>query len=92
MVLPALLAPLVLRRARVPLATASTIALATIVIGWIPVVITRAWFAPPHLDVPPPFWMVAIPTIDVAAVACAGAAVLVLVLGAVMRPRARAQL
>jgi hypothetical protein len=36
----------------------------------------RAWYAPPFLDVPPPVWMVVVPSLDLAAAACAVACAL----------------
>jgi hypothetical protein len=35
------------------------------------VALARAWYAPPHLDVPPPLWMVAVPALELAAATCA---------------------
>jgi hypothetical protein len=35
-----------------------------------------AWFSPPFVDVPPPFWMVAVPALDLAAATCAAATVI----------------
>jgi len=48
----------------------------------------RAWFSPPHVDVPPPLWMVVVPALDLAAAACSAAAALVIALAlALASPR-----
>jgi len=48
----------------------------------------RAWFSPPHVDVPPPLWMVVVPALDLAAAACSTAAALVIALAlALASPR-----
>jgi len=49
------------------------------------VTLVRAWFSPPHLDVPPPFWMVAIPALDLAAATCALGTALTLMLAVYRR-------
>jgi drug/metabolite transporter (DMT)-like permease len=46
----------------------------------------RAWFAPPHLDVPPPHWLVAIPGLELAA-ACGCAALAIVMTSALIRAR-----
>jgi hypothetical protein len=51
--------------------------------------LVRAWYSPPHLDVPPPFWMVVVPTLDFAAAACAMAAALTLALALMRRDTMR---
>jgi hypothetical protein len=75
----------VVRRARDRLAAASGLAavglgLALAVTGAI-----RAWFSQPHLDVPPPFWFVAVPVIDLAAASGAAAAGITLALALARR-------
>ena len=46
------------------------------------VMVARAWFSPPFLDVPAPFWLVAIPALDLAAAtAAAGIAVTLAAVG-----------
>ena len=71
-----------LRRSRAPdgataLAAASGLAAVGLAAALVPVALVRAWFSPPHLDVPPPFWFVAIPALELAAAcACAAAALL----------------
>ena len=52
-------------------AIALTAALAT-------VAVVRVWFSPPFFDVPPPHWMVVVPTLDLAAATCALATVITL--------------
>ena len=44
----------------------------------------RAWFSPPHVDLPPPLWMVVVPALDLAAAACSVAAALVIALALVL--------
>jgi hypothetical protein len=62
-----------IRRADDRIATANGIALAGLAIALGVVGFVRAWLAPPFYDVPSPAWMVAIPTLEIAA-ATAGAA------------------
>ncbi|HEY0482187.1 MAG TPA: alkaline phosphatase family protein [Kofleriaceae bacterium] len=81
----------VVRRAPDRLAAASGLALVGLGLALATVTLVRAWFSPPYLEVPPPFWMVAVPALDVAAAACAAAVALTLGLAAVRRgaaPRA----
>ena len=75
----------VLARAPDRLAAASGIALVGLAVSIAAVAAAGAWFAPPYLDVPPPFWMVAIPALDLAASVCALAAALTLTLALVRR-------
>lgn len=51
--------------------------------------LARAWFSPPHLAVPPPFWMVMVPALDAAAATSALAAAVTLAIAA-FTPRMRA--
>lgn len=75
----------VVRRAPDRLAAAGGVALVGLGIALGTIGVARAWFSPPHLDVPPPFWMVAVPALDVAAAACAFAVALTLALAALRR-------
>jgi hypothetical protein len=61
----------VVRRTPDRLAAANGIALVGLALGLALVGFVHAWFSPPFLDVPPPFWMVAVPALDLAAAACA---------------------
>jgi hypothetical protein len=70
----------VVRRAPDRLAAASGIALVGLIAALGAVTVVRAWFSPPFLDVPPPFWMVAVPALDLAAASCALATAATLVL------------
>lgn len=80
----------VVRRASDRLAAANGVALVGLGLALGTVTLVRAWFSPPHLEVPPPFWMVAVPTLDLAAAACALAIALALALAARRRgPAAR---
>jgi hypothetical protein len=45
----------------------------------------RTWFSQPHLDVPPPFWLVAIPALDLAAASGAAASAITLALALARR-------
>jgi hypothetical protein len=47
--------------------------------------VVRAWFSQPHVDVPPPFWMVAIPALDLAAASGAAASAIALALALARR-------
>jgi len=80
----------VTRRARDRVAAANGIALVGLVASLAAVALVRAWFSPPHLDVPPPFWMVMVPALDVAAAACGLATAVALAVAVVRRhPGAR---
>lgn len=68
----------ILRRAPDRVAAANGLALVGLVVALGAATIVRAWFSPPHLDVPPPFWMVMVPAIDIAAATCALGAALTL--------------
>jgi len=70
----------VVRRAPDPLAAANGVALVGLGVALVAVGAVRAWFSPPHLEVPPPFWMVAVPAIDLAAATCALATAITLAL------------
>jgi hypothetical protein len=76
----------VVRGAPDPLAAANGVALVGLGSALAAAFAVRAWFSPPHLEVPPPFWMVAVPAIDLAAATCAVAVTLAL---AVTRRRVR---
>jgi hypothetical protein len=71
-----------LRRAHDRLAAASGAALVGLTVALAAVATARAWFSPPHLAVPPPLWLVAVPALDVAAATCAFAALVTLALAA----------
>jgi hypothetical protein len=75
----------VVRRASDRLVAANGVALVGLGLALGTVTLVRAWFSPPYLDVPPPFWMVAVPTLDLAAAACALATALTLALAALRR-------
>jgi hypothetical protein len=47
--------------------------------------VVRAWFSQPHLDVPPPLWMVAVPALDLAAASGAAASAIALALALARR-------
>ena len=70
------------RRAPDPLAAANGIALVGLSVALAVVGAVRAWLSPPHVDVPSPFWMIAVPTVDLAAATCALAAAVTLALAA----------
>jgi hypothetical protein len=75
----------VIRRASDRLAAANGLAVVGLGLALAAVTLVRAWFSPPYLDVPGPFWMVALPALDVAAAACALATALTLALVALRR-------
>ncbi len=75
----------VVRRAPDRIAAANGVALVGLGLALATVGLVRAWFSPPHLDVPPPFWMVAVPTLDLAAATCALGAALTLALAVLTR-------
>jgi hypothetical protein len=79
----------VVRRAPDRLATANGVALVGLGLALATVTAVRAWFSPPHLDVPPPLWMVEVPTLDLAAATCGLAVALTLALAVVRRRSAR---
>jgi hypothetical protein len=70
----------VIRRAADRMAAANGVALVGLVVALAAVGLARAWFSPPHLALPPPLWMVAVPTLDIAAATCALATVITLTL------------
>ena len=74
-----------IRRASDRLAAATGVALAGLGVSLGVVGLVRAWFSPPFLDVPPPAWMVAIPTLDLAAATCAVGCTLTLGIAAIAR-------
>jgi hypothetical protein len=81
------------RGARDRVAIANGLALVGIATSWLAAGVVHAWYAPPHLEVPSPLWMVAVPAFDAAAIACIAAAVITIVLAAltarsVREPRA----
>ncbi len=78
----------VVRRAPDRLAAANGLALVGLALALGTVTLVRAWFSPPYLDVPPPFWMVAVPALELAAATCALATAFTLLLA--MRRRAPA--
>jgi len=73
------------------LAAACGVALVGLGVAFGSVALVRAWFSPPHLDVPPAFWMVAVPALDVAAAACALATAVTLAIAVVAELRSRAR-
>jgi type I phosphodiesterase/nucleotide pyrophosphatase len=75
----------VVRRARDRLAAASGLALVGLGLALGATGAVRAWFSQPHLDVPPPFWMVAIPALDLAAAAGAAASAITLAIALLRR-------
>jgi hypothetical protein len=75
----------VLRHATDRMATTNGIAFVGLAIAFGAIGLVRAWFSPPYFDVPPPFWMVMVPTLDLAAATCALATVVVLIVGAIRR-------
>jgi len=76
---------LVIRRTADRLAAANAAVLAGLAISLATVGTVRAWFSAPFLDVPSPFWMVAIPALDLAAATCALGSLLTLAIAAVRR-------
>jgi hypothetical protein len=70
----------VIRRAGSPAATANALALVGLTTALTVTGALRAWFSPPFLDVPPPLWMVVVPTADLAAATCALAIAITLAL------------
>jgi len=68
------------RRAPDRVAAANGVAVVGLGLAVTSVGAVRAWFSPPYLDVPPPFWMVAVPSLDLAAASCALATALTLAL------------
>jgi hypothetical protein len=79
----------VIRRAPDRLAAANGIAVVGLGLALVAIAAVRAWVSPPYLDVPPPFWMVAVPTLDLAAATCALGTALTLALAVVRRPASR---
>jgi len=75
----------VLRRAPDRLASAGGLAVVGLGGALAAVTAVRAWFSPPLLDVPPPFWMVAVPALDLAAATCALAVAITLVIAVLRR-------
>jgi hypothetical protein len=68
----------VVRRARDRLAAASGLAVVGLGLALVPTGAVRTWFSQPHLDVPPPFWLVAVPALDLAAASGAAATAITL--------------
>ena len=81
---------LVLRRAPRAdrLAAANGVALVALTLSLVAVGLARAWYAPPFLDVPPPFWFVALPALDLGVATSALATALMLTV-ATLLPRAQ---
>ncbi len=52
------------------LAAANGVALVGLATALVAVALVRAWYSPPFIDVPSPFWFVAIPAFDLAAATC----------------------
>ncbi|HMG22012.1 MAG TPA: hypothetical protein VK607_11860, partial [Kofleriaceae bacterium] len=83
---------LAVRRAADRLAMATGVALVGLGAALGCVGLVRAWFSPPHLEVPPPFWMVAVPALDLAAASCAlGAAITLAIAALTVRRRSAAR-
>ncbi|MBA2542589.1 MAG: hypothetical protein H0V17_23300, partial [Deltaproteobacteria bacterium] len=57
----------IVRRRRARLATANGIALVGLVVALVPLFAIRSWFVLPHIEVPEPEWLVAIPAVELAA-------------------------
>ena len=55
------------------LAAANGVAIASLLLAHVVLGLVRAWYSPPHMIVPSPFWMVMVPTLELA-VATAGLA------------------
>jgi hypothetical protein len=75
----------VLRGARDRLAAASGLAGVGLALALGATGMVRTWFSQPYLDVPPPFWMVAIPALDLAAASGAAASAVTLALALARR-------
>lgn len=75
----------VVRRARDRLAAATGLAAVGLGLALAATGVVRAWFSQPHLDVPPPFWFVAIPALDLAAASGAAASAITLALALARR-------
>jgi hypothetical protein len=75
----------VIRRARDRLAAAGGLALVGLTVALGGTGVVRAWFSEPHLDVPPPLWMVAVPALDLAAATGAAATAIALAIGLARR-------
>jgi hypothetical protein len=73
------------RRARDRLAAASGLTLVGLTLALGATGAVRAWFSQPSLDVPPPFWMVAIPALDLAAAAGSAASAIALAIALLHR-------
>jgi hypothetical protein len=73
----------VIRRAPDRIASANGCAFLGLTLALAAVGLVRAWFSPPHLAMPPPFWMVVVPALDIAAATCAFAALITLALAGV---------
>ena len=76
-------------RGRDRLAAANGVALIGLAIVLVAVALVRAWFSPPFIDVPSPFWFVAIPAFDLAAATCGLATAIGLVAAHVAARRGR---
>jgi hypothetical protein len=77
-----------LRRARDRVAAMSGVATLALVVVLAATGAARAWLGPPHVDVPSPTWIVAVPALDVAGAACAIACAISLVAAVVGSRRA----
>jgi hypothetical protein len=79
----------VVRRAPDRVATATGLAVVGLTASLGTVAIARAWFSPPFVDVPSPFWLVAIPALDLAAATTGAAIAVSWAVTTVMTTRAR---
>jgi hypothetical protein len=64
------------------LAAANGVAITCLVLAHGVLGLVRAWYSPPHMIVPSPFWMVMVPTLELAVATAGLATVLGLVMGA----------
>jgi hypothetical protein len=81
-VLGQLIAGLLVLRRRDPamrFATANGLAVTGLVLALLPIGLVRIWYAPPHITVPEPFWLVGIPAGELAG-GCGAAAVALLLI------------
>jgi hypothetical protein len=79
----------VLRRAPDRVAAVTELAAVGLTVSLGTVAIARAWFTPPFVDVPSPFWLVASPALDLAAATTGAAVALSFAIAAAMSARAR---
>jgi hypothetical protein len=80
---------LAIRRSADRLATANAVALIGLAIALGTIDSVRAYFARPFYDVPGPLWMVAIPTLEIAAATVCIASVVTLAIAAIATARRR---